>query len=127
MWTLIRNGGVIPMSVLLLFGAVALLSAFYFAIAANRRVEGFVTGMIRATLFTTLAATFADIGATFTAVTNAFQKPDAAPLQVVAMLCEGIAESTSPGILGFSFVALAWMLVAVGRRREAPPGLGEGA
>jgi hypothetical protein len=121
MWTLIRNGGVIPMSFILLFGGAALLAAFYFAVRAERRTLGFVRSMSQATLFATLAATCSDIGATLYATekvfsaegtTEAVQAPHAAHLVV-----EGFAESTSPGILGFSFLGMTAMLVAVGRRR----------
>lgn len=33
------------------------------------------------------------------------------------IIIEGLAESTRPGLLGFSFLALSSMLVAVRRRR----------
>jgi hypothetical protein len=38
-------------------------------------------------------------------------------MQAAHMIVEGFAESTSPGILGFSFLAVTAMLTAVGRRR----------
>lgn len=126
MWTLIRNGGVVPMSFLLLFGLLALGAAFHFALRADRRTLGFVTSMANATVFTTLAATFADLGATFMTVSRALEQ-GAAPLHAGAMLVEGLGESTSPGILGFAFVALTWMLVAVGRRRSDERALGVAA
>lgn len=116
MWTLIRNGGA-PMLFLLLTGLVGLAAAFHFALKARAETLGFVKGMAMATLFGTLAATCADVGATLYAAEKAFDATDAVgkPLH---MIVEGFAESTSPGILGFSFLALTWMLLAVGRRQQ---------
>lgn len=122
MWTLIRNGGVVPMGILLLFGLTSLGAAFHFALRASPRLLGFIHGMALATLFTTLAATCADVGATLYTVTEVFERGEpyafrGKPVQPAALVVEGLAESTSPGILGFSFLALTHMLVAVGRRR----------
>jgi hypothetical protein len=128
MWTLIRNGGVIPMSFILLFGVLALGSAFHFALRAERRTLGFVLGMSRAVVYTTLAATFADLGATCTTVARLGTQPDTDTRTLILIVIEGVGESTSPGIVGFSFVALTWMLVAVGQRRvDAKEGLLPGA
>ncbi len=122
MWTLIKNGGIIPMSFILLFGAAALFAAFYFAVRAERRTLGFVKSMAQATLFTTLAATSADLGATLYHASEVMQAGEPylfhgerVPPQL--MIVQGFAESTSPGILGFSFLGLTAMLTAVGRRR----------
>jgi hypothetical protein len=118
MWTLIRNGGVVPMSLLMLFGLLALGAAFHFALRADRRTLGFVRSMAMATLFTTLAATAADLGATLYAASDVFDEGVPAKMARAAhMVMEGFAESTSPGIVGFSFLGLTFMLVAVGRRR----------
>ena len=117
MWTLIRNGGVIPMMFILVFGLVGLVAAFYFAMRAERRSLGFIRSMMLAVLFATLAATAADLGATLYAATRAWDKPGEGPLEAAHMVVEGFAESSSPGILGFSFLALTAMLTAVGRRR----------
>lgn len=118
MWTLIRDGGVFPMSFLLLFGVTALLAAFFFAIRAERRLLGFIRAMSTATLFVTLGASCADVGATLHHSSEAFDEANAEKrLQAEHMIIEGLGESTSPGIVGFSLVALTSMLVAVGRRR----------
>jgi len=117
MWTLIRNGGVIPMMFILVFGLLGLAASFYFAVRAERRSLGFIKSMMHAVLFATLAATAADLGATLYAATHAWEEPGAGPLQAAHMIVEGFAESTSPGILGFSFLAVTAMLTAVGRRR----------
>jgi hypothetical protein len=132
MWTLIRNGGVIPMSFILLFGFLALGSAFFFALRAEKKTLGFIKSMALATVFATLAASCADVGATLYGASKAMDPPgfdtqtmpgikttsDAERTRDAAhIVIQGFAESTSPGIVGFSLVGLTWMLVAVGRRR----------
>ncbi len=111
------------MSVILLFGGAALLAAFYFAVRAERRTLGFIKSMAQATLFATLAATAADLGATLYACEKTFSAEGTTEAQqaprVAHLMVEGFAESTSPGILGFSFLGLTAMLTAVGRRRLA--------
>lgn len=118
MWTLIRNGGVIPMMFILVFGLLGLGAAFYFAVRGERQSVGFIRGMMQAVLFATLAATAADLGATLYAANRAWERSgDGGPLEAAHLIVEGFAESTSPGILGFSFLALTAMLTAVGQRR----------
>src|SRR5262245_46178455 len=72
MWTLIRNGGYVPMSFILLFGVLALGAAFFFALRAEKRTLGFIKSMAMATLFSTLAASCADVGATLYAAEKFF-------------------------------------------------------
>jgi len=117
MWTLIRNGGIPPMLFILICGVLCLGSSFYFAVRASRRSLGFIKSMSRAVLFATIAATAADLGATLYAANHAWEKPGEGPMTAAHMIVEGFAESTSPGILGFSFLAVTAMLTAVGRRR----------
>ena len=133
MWTLIRNGGVPPMLFILVTGLVGLGAAFHFALRARRESLGFIKWMAMATLFGTLAASCADVGATLYAADQSFEaggSPEKsgagdAPVRTEAealpralhLVIAGFAESTSPGILGFSFLGLTSMLVAVGRRR----------
>lgn len=130
MWTLIRNGGVPPMLFILITGLVGLGAAFHFALRASKQSLGFIKGMAMATLFGTLAASCADVGATLFAAEKVLdnrssEAPPGTPLRTEAenmphaihFVIGGLAESTSPGILGFSFLALTSMLVAVGRRR----------
>jgi|GEM_PF-649879 len=119
MWTLIRNGGVVPMLFIVGASAGALLAAFYFAVRGDRRTLGFVVWMSAAVLFATLSATCADVGATlYTSAdvyaTGQFRGERAVPANI---LVQGLAESTSPGILGFSVLAVTALLTAVGKRR----------
>jgi|CXWL01.1.fsa_nt_gi hypothetical protein len=118
MWTLIRNGGVIPMMFIVVFGLLGLGASFYFAVRAERRLLGFIHGMMQAVLFATLAATAADLGATLYAASRAWEASgDGQALRAGHLVVQGFAESTSPAILGFSFLAVTAMLTAVGRRR----------
>jgi hypothetical protein len=117
MLTLIRNGGVPSMLFILLTGLIGLGTAFYFAIRARRASLGFIKSLAMATLFGTLASTCADLGATLNAASRTLEKNPHDVETAVHLVIEGSSESTSPGILGFGFLALIWMLVAVGRRR----------
>jgi len=122
---------------ILIFGLLALGAGFYFAFRAQKRILGFVKYMAMATLFSTLATTCADVGATLYSAGKVYDANDpqgssadvrftpetargadsATTMKVIRVVVEGLGESTSPGILGFAFLALTSMLVAVGRRR----------
>lgn len=117
MLTLIKNGGVPAMLFILVTGLVCVGSAFYFALKARRSSLGFIRSLAMATLFGTLASTCADLGATLNAAGQVLEKNPHDFETAGHYVIEGFAESTSPGILGFSCLALTWMLVAVGRRR----------
>ena len=130
MLTLLRNGGYPPMLFILVTGLIGLAAAFHFALRARKESLGFVKMMALATLFGTLAASCAGAGATLYAAEKAFDKSGSydapgmplktdgeAAAHASHIVVAGLAESTSGGILGFSFLALTSMLVAVGRRR----------
>lgn len=117
MWTLIRNGGVVPMLTILVFGLLSVGAAFFFAVRPQRPLRGFIESMCRATLFGTLAATASAVGATLYAASHAWEAPDGGIATAGHFIAQGFAESTSAAILGFSFLGLAHMLLAVGRRR----------
>src|SRR4051812_3825153 len=110
--TLFRSGG-FPMFFILAFGAFALVTSFRFALWPSDRHEGFIRWMGRATLYATLSGTLADLLAVMRYVVGHELKGDARAL----ILCEGFGESLSPGIMGFSFLALVALMTAVGRRR----------
>lgn len=112
MMTLFRSGG-FPMFFILFFGAIALVTAFWFAARPSERHEGFITWMGRATLFATLSGTLADLLAVMRYVVSHEMTGDRRTL----ILCEGFGESLSPGIMGFSILALVAVMTAVGRRR----------
>jgi hypothetical protein len=107
--TLIRNGGV-PVIFVLLFGVLALTGAAYAAARPDERTLRYVKGMCAATVASVFSATCSDLGTTFLTVSGKPGTP-------TAMLLEGLSESMSPGILGFSLVSLAALFGAIAARR----------
>jgi hypothetical protein len=114
LYTLFRNGG-FPMFFVVGFGAIALGTAFWYALRPDAKHEGFITWMNRATLFAIINGICSDLATVAMYVANADPQPDSE--QRIRILLQGFYESMSPGILGFAFLALASFLTAVGRRR----------
>ena len=119
MMTLMHEGGV-PMWFILAFGLAALAAGVLYAIRSEAKLRALMSGMSLATLFATLAALAADIGATM----NALAGRRVAELSLEAphgplILLTGLAESMSPLIMGFALLALTAMFGAVGRFRES--------
>jgi hypothetical protein len=106
-----RDGGV-SMFVILLFGVIALATGGYYAIRPDARHEGFLRWMSLATLWSTLAGVASDFGATFKFTTTIEDANERG-----RTVLEGLAESMSPLVMGFAFLALAAFLAAIGRRR----------
>jgi hypothetical protein len=114
MLTLIRNGG-FPMFFILAFGMVALLSSAWYAYRPNARSLAFAEWMGRTTLFATLLGLASDLGEVFSHVSRAIEQSAATwPRDLV----EGCAESMSPPIMGFAFLAMTALLTSVGRARD---------
>jgi hypothetical protein len=117
MLTLLFEGGLVTMLFILATGLVGLGAAFYFALRAQRQTFGFVKLMALTTLFGTLAASCADEGATLHAASRVLEKDPNDLHTALLYVVQGTGESTSPGILGFAFLALICLLAAVGKRR----------
>ena len=113
MLQLMRNGG-FPMFFILAFGLIALALAARFASRPAREHLALIRAMSSATLFATLTGTVADFGATFLAVSSDQFRNDPA---WHIMLVQGLGESMSPGILGFTLLSLTSLLLAVGASR----------
>jgi hypothetical protein len=128
MMTLFRDGGW-SMYYVVGFGFVALGAAAYFAARPTARHEGFIEWMSRALLWAILAGICSDVG---TVMREASAKMGEAHLRMLGedvvgqvadsetrtrIICEGLAESLSPGIVGFAFLGVVALLAAVGRRR----------
>lgn len=111
MLTLIKDGGA-PMFPVLVFGFVTLLTAAYFAWRPADRHQGFIEWMCRATAWATVGGIVSCLAATFYN-TSSIEDGNLR----ARIITEGLAESMSPGIIGFALLALAAMLTAVGRRR----------
>lgn len=120
MLRLIHHGG-FPMWFILAFGLVALAAAARYALFPNaaRSRPGFIKAMSDATLWATLACLAADLGTTGWRLTHteAWRNDPGWHFILIA----GFAESMSPLVMGFAFLTLTSLLVAVGRSRETPP------
>jgi hypothetical protein len=114
MLTLIRNGG-FPMLFILAFGFVGLAAAAWYAFRPNPRSLGFIVWLGAATLFSTLMGTAADLGATCYHVARAIEQGVS---DWHGHLVEGLAESMSPGIMGFALLAVTALVVSVGKARD---------
>lgn len=104
-----------PMIVVLLFGALTLVGAAAFFRKPEERHIGMIRGLSVATVFAVLCGVCADLAAVFTKVPNNPEWAQSPDLPLIVMT--GLGEALTPAILGFSLLALAWMVTAVGVRR----------
>lgn len=112
MLTMFRAGG-FPMFFILAFGLLALGTAFAYALRPLRDREGFVRWMSLATLASIFCGTAADLAA----VAHYVAEHPMEPARMNAIVVEGIGESMSPSILGFSVLSLVALMMAFGKRR----------
>jgi hypothetical protein len=111
-----RAGGWV-MFVVLLFGGLSLAAAIRFARTPRTETVGAVRALSTATIFAVIGGVAADLATVFTKVPNHpewSQSP-----QVGLIVLTGLGESLTPAILGFAFLAVAWLVTAVGARRLA--------
>jgi hypothetical protein len=111
MLTLFREGGW-SMFVVVLFGFIALAAAGFYAGRPDAKHEGFLKWMSRATFWSVMVGMCSDFATTFHYACHIEDWNERSRLVI-----EGSAESLSPGIIGFAFLALVALLTAVGRRR----------
>lgn len=115
MLTLFTEGG-FPMWFLLAFGLATLIFATRFAWAPLRRTLRTTFALAGATAFTTLTSICTDLAAVGHHLPGYVTKhPDTTLAQA---LLQGIAESLSPGILGFTMLSLTALILALGFQRE---------
>jgi hypothetical protein len=115
MLTLLTEGG-FPMWFLLAFGLATLIFAACFARAPLRRTLRITLALAGATAFTTLTSICTDLAAVGHKLPEYVTKhPDTT---LAEALLQGIAESLSPGILGFTMLSLTALIVALGFHRE---------
>jgi hypothetical protein len=114
MLTMFRNGG-FSMFFILAFGLIALATAFIFALRPRADREGFLRFMSLATLYSILSGTCGDLAA----VADYVVTHEMDGRKMAATVIEGVGESMSPGILGFSLLSLVALMTAVGKRRLA--------
>jgi hypothetical protein len=111
MLNMFRDGG-LPMWFLLAFGLATLFFAARFAWAPVRRTLRITLALGAATGFTSLTGICTDFA------TVGRHAPRFPKGKLVELLLQGMAESLSPGILGFTFLSLAALIVALGFHRE---------
>jgi len=113
--TLFIEGG-FPMWFLLAFGLATLAFATGFAWSPVRRTLRTTFGLAAATGFTSVTGICTDLA------TVGHQAPSylkAHPTEtLVDVRLQGAAESMSPGIMGFTILSLAALIVALGFQRE---------
>jgi hypothetical protein len=110
-----RAGGY-AMWVILIVGGTTFGLAISFAIHPGERKLAIFRPLSVSTLFLTLSGLFAGLGATMKNCTENPRFADSPELHKWVMM--GIGESTANAVLGFSLLALAWLVAAVGMRRQ---------
>jgi hypothetical protein len=114
MLDLIRDGGA-PMWAIIFFGILDLVAALRFARRPARGDLAPIGALGLAVLFSIACGVMADIAAVGTKVPA---RPEwANDPKIHLILLRGLAESMSPGILGFSTLSVVALLCAVGLRR----------
>lgn len=103
------------MLVILAFGLVTLVSALLFARRPEAHKVRFIVAMGVATLFAALNGLVAGIASTFHYV-NADEELRRGP-DFVPVLVQGISESLTNPIAGFTLLTLAAFVTAIGLRR----------
>ncbi len=110
-----EEGG-FSMFFLLAFGLALLGTATVYAARVTRVMLRLTLALAAATLSATLAGICVDLAAVgHFAPIYSQHHPDSPLAQAVL---QGIAESLAPGVLGFTFLAVAALIVAVGLYRE---------
>jgi magnesium-transporting ATPase (P-type) len=102
-------------------GLATLAAAIYFAFRPAERTLATLRPLCAATIFSSLAAFFLGIANGLVALNRALERATdpAASATVWRMFLGGLAEAPAALILGFAIVAVSWLLVAVGLRRQA--------
>jgi hypothetical protein len=111
------GAGGFPMYAVVGFGLAALVAACLFAWRPRWERLGFIAGTSAATIFISLAGFAKDIAKVFSFVHHRMGKDDWDERLAMRAVLQGISESMSPVIFGFSFVALVAFVCAIGLRR----------
>ena len=112
MLSFIRDGGA-PIWFVIVFGLVTLASSLSFAMRPGRGRLSSLKWMHLVVLFSTISGTVGNIGAVFHYLGEGKQGTE----DRVQVLLSGLGESMSTPILGFAFLALSSLGMAVGMRR----------
>jgi hypothetical protein len=109
--------GGFPMYAVVGFGLAALVAACLFAWHPKWERLGFIVGTSIATIFIALAGVAKDMATVFTFVHHQLEGDDWSERLATRVILQGMSESMSPVIFGFSFVALVAFVCAIGCRR----------
>ena len=101
---------------LLAFGIAMLGTATAYATRVTRVMLRLTLALAVATLSTTLGGVCVDLATVGHFAPVYAQHHPESPLEQAVL--QGIAESLAPGVLGFAFIAVAALIVAVGLYRE---------
>jgi hypothetical protein len=107
---------------LALVGLATLGMAISFALRPSERTLAVIRPLAAATLFSSLTAFFLGIGNGLAYLTRVLERAAAegtAPAQMWRTLVGALAETPAPLVVGFAVLAVVWLLVAVGLRRQA--------
>ena len=99
------------MWIVLIIGLATMVAAGFFLFRRDLGKLALVRALTLATVFAMATGLCANVAAV---MTYAAGNADVA-LHVVVM--QGLAEALAPGVLGFTMLSIAWLLIAVGTRR----------
>jgi hypothetical protein len=103
-----------------LIGLATLALAASFAFRPTERTLGILRPLCAATIYSALAAFFAGVTNGLYALSRLLDASSAAaPGRLWPTVVGAFAESPIPLVVGFAGVSVAWLLVAVGLRRQA--------
>ena len=111
-----RAGGY-SMFLVLLFGVLALGTAAFYAWRPQERYVGMVRALSAATVFAILSGIAANVAAVMSQVPANPEWAQSPDVHLIVMT--GLGESCAPAIMGFTLLALAWLVTAAGVRRMA--------
>jgi hypothetical protein len=102
-------------------GLAALAMAIRFAVRPTEHGLAIVRSLSATTTFAALTALLLGIANTLVAVTRKLEAATdaAATAKAWQVFLAGLAEATVPLIVAFALLAVAWLLVAAGLRRQA--------
>ena len=109
-----KSGG-FPMFFVLALGLIGFGGAVFFAFRPDPRRVDAIRSLMRATLYCSVVGIMTDIAAVCSHIPANPEWANSPKIHLVVM--EGISESMAPGILGFSLLAMTWLVMAVGHRR----------
>ena len=112
----ITFSGFFHVAVTLLFSVITLGLAISFASGPTEKKLRILTRMSWATLFSILAAVAAGIGAM--ALHASLAEGGGGPNDLARQIMGGLEEAMVVPVFGFVVLALAWLLAAVGLRRQ---------